>query len=107
MKLVKATWTLEFKPDKAEYSGVTFYWLLTLREVGSDLFERGIEMQITVHPPIELTYKVEITDGATGSGKITFSLPINMAWLKDNFDKFFSASMVIKATGNTKNTELG
>ena len=106
MTLNKATWTLEFRPDKDEYSGVTFYWLLTMKEVGSDLFERGIEMQITVLPPTELEYKVEITDGATGSGKITFSLPIHMAWLKDNFENFFSAFLVDKATGDVKNTEL-
>jgi len=60
---------LEFRPDRDEYSGRTFYWLLTVHDRDhEDLFTRSMEMQVSVLPPVPLDYEVIITDGATGSG---------------------------------------
>ena len=62
------TGKLEFRPDRDEYSGRTFYWTLKVHERGSDFFAKETEMQISVFPPVPLDYEVIITDGATGSG---------------------------------------
>ena len=97
---------LEFRPDRDEYSDRTFYWLLTVHERGNeDLFTKSMQMQVSVLPPVHLEYEVIITDGATGSGQIIFSLAVHMAWLKDNFDSFFSATLVEWSTGASTNVD--
>ena len=69
MNLNQQTLSLEFKPDKDEYSDNTYYWMLTVEDVAHPtLFFRSLEMQITVLPPVHLGYEVVITDGAAGSG---------------------------------------
>ena len=91
--------TLKFRPDKDEYSDNTFYWLLSVKEKDSDTYVRdGLQMQVTVLPPVDLTYEVVITDGALGLGQIIFSHAVNMAWLLENFDSFFSAFLVNNET---------
>ena len=97
---------LEFRPDRDEYSDRTFYWMLTVHERGNeDLFTKSMQMQVSVLPPVHLEYEVIITDGATGSGQIIFSLAVHMAWLKDNFDSFFSATLVEWSTGASTNVD--
>ena len=54
-----------------------------------DLDSDNLEV-VAVIPPSELTYTVTITDMEAGTGEIVFSLPVDMEWLEDNFNDFFS-----------------
>ena len=58
-----------------------------------DLDSDNLEV-VAVIPPSELTYTVTITDMEAGTGEIVFSLPVDMEWLEDNFNDFFSMVLV-------------
>ena len=58
-----------------------------------DLDSDNLEV-LAVIPPSELSYTVTITDMEAGTGEIVFSLPVDMDWLEDNFDDFFSMTLV-------------
>ena len=97
MTLDEATHTLQFRPNNDEQYGDKT-WIVTLSVSAIDSpsvsADFDLEVKVTNHPHLKMTYSVAMTDNAAGLGQITFSLPVNMVWLEANFADMFGAYLL-------------
>lgn len=97
MTLDEATHTLQFRPGNDEqYGDKTWTLVLSVSAIDSPSISADFDMEVKVtnHPHLKMTYSVAMTDNAAGFGQIKFSLPVNMVWLETNFDDLFAAYLL-------------
>lgn len=102
--------TISMKPNKPNYSGMTYYFSVVLKEQNSDFMMNIYYMTIIIggDPYVpdnstitkELIYMNVSYINEDSTGAFNFSLPVNMTYITENFSKLFSYYVIDVAQNN-------